>query len=88
MLHSLIIPLILVSNLKIYDSLLYLQDSPKNIRYPLVSNIFMLFLFNNRYHNWLLKIGWGGWGGGRVVTKSFYVRILCLHVSLGKGEAF
>ena len=43
MLHPLIRPLILVSNFKIYDSLLYLQCSPKNVRYPLVSNIFMHF---------------------------------------------
>ena len=43
MLYPLISALILVSNLQIYDSLLYKQDSPKNVRYPTVSNIFIYF---------------------------------------------
>ena len=30
-----------MSNLKLYDSLLHLQDSAKNVRYPGASNIFI-----------------------------------------------
>ena len=49
-----------MSNLQMYDSLLHWQDSAKKVRYPRASNIFIYF-FNNRYQNWILKIG------GRVV---------------------
>ena len=32
-----------MSNLQMYDSLLHLQDSAKNVRYPQASNIFIYF---------------------------------------------
>ena len=43
MLHLLISALILVSNLYIYDSLLYEQDSLKIARYPLLADIITYF---------------------------------------------
>ena len=52
-------PLVL-SNLQIYDSLLYEQDNPKYLRYP-AANISMYFHFYNTYQMGLLKTG------GRVV---------------------
>ena len=38
-----------------------LERQSQNVRYPTLSYIFIYFFFNNRYQNWLLKIG------GRVV---------------------
>ena len=61
-----------MSNLKTYDSLLYKQDSPKNVRYPPVANNFIYFysiidikigylklgivLFNSSFKTYILKI--------------------------------
>ena len=57
MLHHLISALILVSNLQIYDPLLYEKGSLKNFSYPSVADIFTYFYLNNTYQHWLVKIG-------------------------------
>ena len=67
MLHPLIRALILVSTCKSVIFLLYFQDSPKNVRYPPVANIFIYFFTNNRF-----ELGVGLFNSS---FKAIYVRM-------------